>query len=1197
MLGHQRTPIASPDREYSPIRCANPPTAFFDPHQKKVRSNLDTKWVTWEGEPWTETQQVPPIKAEEAVLFRQQADPTSLPFRDPKNFIAGSLHNNVEVWRELAEYSDKGPEVLDWIVNKVRVSDFFTPFEGEFKGQAYKSATPPPITLPNARSCYGHEEFVTSEIMNRLEDGSIGLWGKVGQCEPPHLVLPLTVEPSKPRLCWDGRFLNQWTKDCPFQLDSITEAPRVLTEGGYMTHTDEKSGYSHIELSEESRKYFGFQFKGYFFVHNTLAFGWKGSAYVYHTTGTLVSSYARHLGVPTMLYIDDRLNGELAVIRKLPFQPTHFQKAQVASYVMCDLLTRAGYFLSLLKCIIAPTQILVHLGCGLNSAKAAFFFPEEKQEKFAVVREAILTSPTVSILDLQKFVGKCVSFALMVPGARIYTRQCNSMIGTMSRQGKSRAKLTDGARSEIEHWRFVDAGVEPVPWRDERHTAISMATDASGYKWGRPEEELELGDYWQEHETSADINCKEARAVAFTLKSTGEWIKNSRVTVRVDNKAAVDAWQGSGARSVSLNEEIKHIFETVVALNISLTMKHVKTSENEADRPSRQLTKTDCKLAPHLWNRLQAEFGGTAGHTVDLMALDSNAQSDRLGRPLRHYTPYPTPNSAGVDMFRYDPRISPQGHVENAYVFPPINMTSAVVSFLIQKKANVTIVVPKLSPRPLWWPTLLGASTRAIKISEAGSTSALHFPSKKGLRPGKVFKYELWAPLPLVPRQWKPAAACPECHHLNDHDFRQCQMCAYQRRPFPPPRRSIDIDEEKIKRRLDEVNNMAKNTDYGKKKAALENELVDFLGNIYPPKDLVTASPKDVCAFLVWKDKGGKTTVHNKNCKNYGNKKATGCGCPRRLAAGTVDSLIGQLRSIFANSGRGGDWNDAIGTGNPAAAPKVREYLRVTKAEQADALVQPTQAQPVFFEKLSTICGHIKKKMENPGIKGVTLFNLARDQAFFKTMFFAADRASDLGRCKSEELAWLPKGEGILFNHTFGKTLRDGTSNTFPVLAGKDRSMCPVQAVRAYIRIAQALNVSLNRGYLFRTVSKSGEVVNEPFTYDAAQSRFKAYLTEMGSYEGETLHGLRTASAITMALGGADQTALMSHVGWRSEATARRYMRLDRICHEASPAAILQAQVERRDETEKPAEAATRGQCGVGTFYQQRNYNDYKPLF
>ncbi|KAI8517573.1 hypothetical protein Bbelb_035900 [Branchiostoma belcheri] len=87
------------------------------------------------------------------------------------------------------------------------------------------------------------------------------------------------------------------------------------------------------------------------------------------------------------------------------------------------------------------------------------------------------------------------------------------------------------------------------------------------------------------------------------------------------------------------------------------------------------------------------------------------------------------------------------------------------------------------------------------------------------------------------------------------------------------------------------------------------------------------------------------------------------------------------------------------------------------------------------------------KKMESPGIKGVALFNLGSDQAFIKTMFFAADRASDVGRCKSEQLAWLPKGEGILLNHTYGKTLRDGTSNTFPVLAGEDRSMCLVQAL------------------------------------------------------------------------------------------------------------------------------------------------------
>ena len=79
-----------------------------------------------------------------------------------------------------------------------------------------------------------------------------------------------------------------------------------------------------------------------------------------------------------------------------------------------------------------------------------------------------------------------------------------------------------------------------------------------------------------------------------------------------------------------------------------------------------------------------------------------------------------------------------------------------------------------------------------------------------------------------------------------------------------------------IDNRLYEINKTAKSTDYGKKKTALENELVDFLGNSAPPKGLVTVSPKDVCAFLVWKDKGGKTVVHKVNCKCFAGKRRRG---------------------------------------------------------------------------------------------------------------------------------------------------------------------------------------------------------------------------------------------------------------------------------------------------------------------------------
>ena len=52
-------------------------------------------------------------------------------------------------------------------------------------------------------------------------------WGEVGKVNPPHLVMPITVEPTKPRMCHDERFLNCWIKDCPFSLDCIKDLPRL----------------------------------------------------------------------------------------------------------------------------------------------------------------------------------------------------------------------------------------------------------------------------------------------------------------------------------------------------------------------------------------------------------------------------------------------------------------------------------------------------------------------------------------------------------------------------------------------------------------------------------------------------------------------------------------------------------------------------------------------------------------------------------------------------------------------------------------------------------------------------------------------------------------------------------------------------------------------------------------------------------
>lgn len=137
----------------------------------------------------------------------------------------------------------------------------------------------------------------------------------VGHVKPPHLELTLIFEPSKPRMCHDSRFLNLWMLDKPFSLDRVTDLPRYVFKDSYQTVLDDKSGYDHLLLTEDSRTshIFGIQWGGWYFTSNTLPFGWKISPFECHSTGLVASNYVRSMGIPCFLYIDDSHSGQLQV--------------------------------------------------------------------------------------------------------------------------------------------------------------------------------------------------------------------------------------------------------------------------------------------------------------------------------------------------------------------------------------------------------------------------------------------------------------------------------------------------------------------------------------------------------------------------------------------------------------------------------------------------------------------------------------------------------------------------------------------------------------------------------------------------------------------------------------------------------------------------------------------------------------------
>ena len=485
--------------------------------------------------------------------------------------------------------------------------------------------------------------------------------------------------------------------------------------------------------------------------------------------------------------------------------------------------------------------------------------------------------------------------------------------------------------------------------------------------------------------------------------------------------------------------------------------------------------------------------------------------------------------------------------------------------------------------------------------------------------------------MPRVPKLFTPCVACPRCSHPNDEDFNFCQKCGYIRRATNQgPLKKFDIDEGSIAQRVRELNEQRSSSRYSKQKSALELEFRNFLGNLSVPKSLSSALPSDVIAFLVWKDGKGRTRVHRQDCHTWGGNAGLDCECPKRLAFGTVDSLIGKLRAIFAESGRGAEWQSLLGVGNPASCRSVKNYLSNVREEQLKARVIPRQAEPILVNDLAfgtvdsligklraifaesgrgaewqsllgvgnpASCRSVKNYLSNvreeqlkarvtprqaepilvndllviseyiralllhsSTLRAIQIFMYARDQALFKALFFAGDRAADLLQVKVSDVLRFSDNSGLLFNHVWTKSLRSGDANVFAFKRGSNPLICPVRGLEMYFDVCKLLRINLAPGFLFRSISKSGGVCISHLESSAAQARLSFYVSALvGELSSShlTVHGFRSGAAVSLALRGVSLSEIMDHIGWKSSKTALHYIKLKQVVNPAGAAAKL----------------------------------------
>ena len=119
------------------------------------------------------------------------------------------------------------------------------------------------------------------------------------------------------------------------------------------------------------------------------------------------------------------------------------------------------------------------------------------------------------------------------------------------------------------------------------------------------------------------------------------------------------------------------------------------------------------------------------------------------------------------------------------------------------------------------------------------------------------------------------------------------------------------MDISSINKRFTDFRQSYRNKPYERQKDSLEVQLSSFLSSLVPSKKLSAATAEDIIKLLISKDSAGKQKLNLPSCS----RKI--CDCPKRLAAGTVDSYTGKLRSTLNKLGR-------TGMSNPLSHPTIK---------------------------------------------------------------------------------------------------------------------------------------------------------------------------------------------------------------------------------------------------------------------------------
>lgn len=599
----------------------------------------------------------------------------------------------------------------------------------------------PPMdkSFKNHNSSFQHEKFVDDTIAELLLAGSIRKEKK-----KPKVVSPLgvVVQHDKKRLIFDARYINSHLVIPSFKYEDLGSLDNYIRPNDYLMTLDLSKGYHHVDMHDDAMCYMGFEWKGQFYVWQSLPFGLAPACWAFTKITRELLRKWRAAGHQCGGYIDDSIHAHKNSDELLRF---------MNNVVLADL-RRCGFIVNIKKSMTCPKQVAKYLGMIVDTIKGCVRVPEERREVvLEMLRQVLRSNKSCDYHMLEKLTGSLISLSWAFgPIARMMTMSIYSAMKPYTIPGRrknsrvsAQVPLTDEAIEDIKFWieHFDDFdGFRPI-WADKRND-ITCYTDAAGKNlknfgawagWTRLNGKLCIarGDFSEEQSRTSSAFI-ELTAIYNTIKSfnNGGNIRGKNVLLKTDNQSVMYIINKAGSHIVKLHQLFKQLWWYCFRNSIHISATWIPRELNEwADFYSKLIESSDIMLNPEIFSKLQRIWGV---FSIDLFASYNNHQTKQ------YYSFYWTPTSSGVDAFKFD-------WGRTCYCYPPYKLMGKVISHARICGARMCLIIPYWVQAEWWnmittdghWFTtgirdyrVLPRSRNSFSFGVAGSTVNRNFMEK-----------------------------------------------------------------------------------------------------------------------------------------------------------------------------------------------------------------------------------------------------------------------------------------------------------------------------------------------------------------------------------------------------------------------------------------------------------------------------------